>query len=63
MQTKIIKDTVLPAVLPHGWKTRVAKAIGVHPNTVKNNLQAGQGETYDRIMHTAKQIYGIPKNR
>lgn len=58
MATTIIKRQELPAVLPHGWKTEVAKTLGIHPNTVKNNLHAGKGATYDRIIKCATAKYG-----
>ncbi len=50
----------LPTVMPHGWKMGVAKALGVHRNTVKNNLNEGKGDMYDRIMQCAKEKYGKP---
>ena len=33
MKTVIVKKTSLPEFLPHGWKTQVAKILGIHPNT------------------------------
>ena len=61
MDTKIIK-TELPTVLPHGWKTEVATTLNIHPNTVTNALNAGNGEQYERIMKCAKEKYGKPIN-
>lgn len=47
----------MPLILPHGWKTATAKAIGVSINTITNNLKKGEGDTYNKIIHTASQIY------
>jgi plasmid maintenance system antidote protein VapI len=63
MSTQIIKKTQLPDFLPHGWKKEVAKALGVHPNTIKNNLQAKKGILYDRIVKTATEKYGISNSQ
>jgi len=48
----------MPPVLPHGWKKEVATLLGVHPNTVKNALNDGRGDTYERVMKCAKEKYG-----
>jgi hypothetical protein len=58
MKTVVVKKTSLPEFLPHGWKTQVAKTLGIHPNTVKNALQAGKGETYERIKKVAIEKWG-----
>lgn len=58
MKTVIVKKTSLPEFLPHGWKTQVAKALGIHPNTVKNAIHAGKGETYERIKKVATEKWG-----
>ncbi len=59
--TKTLKvDYELPAVLPSGWKGSVAVALGIHRNTVTNALNAGSGETYERIIQCAKIKYGKP---
>jgi len=51
----------MPDVLPHGWKTKVAEALSVHPNTVKEALKRGVGDpTYERIMLCAKNKFGKP---
>jgi len=60
MANTIILNLELPPTLPHGWKGKVAKALSVHKNTVTNALKAGNGDTYNRIMTTAKQMYGTP---
>lgn len=57
MNTKIIQ-LELPPSLPHGWKKEVAKALGIHRNTVTTALHDGKGETYDRIMKCAKEKFG-----
>lgn len=62
MKTETITPTINTVLLPHGWKTQVAKRLGVHPNTIKNNIQAGCGEMYDKILHTANQLYGKHSN-
>lgn len=62
MTTEIIKNE-MPPILPHGWKTEVAKLLGIHVNTVTNALRDGSGDTYDRIMKTAKEKYGKPVNQ
>jgi len=51
-------QTEFPAVFPHGWKKGVAKRLKIHPNTVKNALKTGKGDTYNRIMKTAREVYG-----
>lgn len=61
MSTKFIQTPELPQFLPHGWKKEVAKAIGVHPNTVMRNLKAGKGLVYDKIVRTAAMKYGDKK--
>lgn len=58
MKTVIVKKTSLPEFLPHGWKTQVAKVLGIHPNTVKNAIHAGKGETYERIKKVAIEKWG-----
>lgn len=51
----------LPPTLPHGWKTKVAETLTIHPNTVKEALKrGGEDPTYLRIMQTAKNMYGKP---
>lgn len=60
MQAKKNIKNQTPLVFPQGWKKATAEAIGVHINTITNNLKKGKGETYNRIIYTAKQIYGIP---
>jgi hypothetical protein len=62
MDTKII-NLELPQVLPHGWKKGVASVLGIHVNTVTNALRDGKGDTYERIMKTAKEKYGKPINQ
>ena len=57
MKTLII-ETEMPALLPHGWKKQVARALDLHPNTITNALRAGNGETYERIMKCAKEKFG-----
>lgn len=52
-KTIIIKKTTLPEFLPHGWKSEVARTLGIHRNTVKNALDAGKGETYEKIKKIA----------
>jgi len=60
MSTTII-NLELPPTLPHGWKTSVAKLLGLHRNTVKEALKRGGDDpTYLRIMTTAKAKYGKP---
>jgi len=61
MKTKTL-HLELPPVLPHGWKTEVSTLLNIHPNTVTNALKAGEGDTYERIMKTAKEKYGKPIN-
>lgn len=61
---KLIINTELPPVLPHGWKQEVAKALGLHRNTITNALAIGNGDTYERIMKCAKEKFGkqTPQN-
>lgn len=58
MATQIIKNATLPAILPHGWKKEIAKVLGVHQNTITNNLRKGSGCFYDRIVKAATEKYG-----
>lgn len=57
-KTVIVKKTGLPDFLPHGWKTAVAKVLGIHPNTVNHALKLGKGRTYDRVKKVAIDKYG-----
>lgn len=59
MQVKKV-ELIMPPVLPHGWKKEVAKTLGIHTNTITNNLNAGSGIMYDKIMRCAKEKYGKP---
>lgn len=61
MKTKILTNRELPAILPHGWKTEAARALGVHKVTVSRALRAGSGDTYNRIMKVALEKYGVEK--
>jgi len=61
-KTIIIKKTTLPEFLPHGWKKKTAERLGVHPNTVKNALNAGKGKTFERIKKVAIELYGDNEN-
>ena len=49
----------LPRFLPYGWKTEIAKALGIHPITVKRNVRLGYGKTYEKIVKKATEKYGI----
>lgn len=60
MQTQKI-NMIMPPVLPHGWKKNVAATLGLHITTVTKALKKGKGESYDRIMKTALEKYGIPQ--
>ena len=61
MDTVTMEKKVLPTILPHGWKTEIAKLLDVHINTITNNLKLGKGLMYEKIMHLAKEKYGITK--
>ncbi|NDV68342.1 hypothetical protein [Dysgonomonas sp. 25] len=61
-KTIIIKRTSLPDFLPHGWKAEVARTLGVHRNTVKNAIELGKGELYERIKQVAIQKWGKIEN-
>ena len=64
MNTATKIELEMPNVLPHGWKTKVAETLDIHPNTVKEALKRGVGDpTYDRIMQCAKEKYGKPINQ
>ena len=56
-QTKTL-ELELPPILPHGWKKKVARLLGIHENTVTNALKAGNGKNYERIIKCAKEKYG-----
>lgn len=58
METKFLTTPKLPQFLPHGWKKEVAKAIGVHQNTIHRNLKRGKGEVYHKIVMAAAAKYG-----
>ena len=50
--------TKSPTIFPHGWKSKVAQLLNIHPNTVKEALKRGENDpTYIKIMHTATQHY------
>lgn len=57
----IVKKAGLPDFLPHGWKTEVAKALGVHRNTITNALKAGRGKTFNRVVKVAIEKWGFSK--
>lgn len=57
-KTIIVEKSQLPDFLPHGWKTQVAKILGIHPNTVKNAIQSRKGETYEKIKQVAITKWG-----
>ena len=59
METKYLTKHELPRFLPHGWKTEVAKALGVHPITVRRNIKIGYGKMFEKIVKTATEKYGI----
>ncbi len=58
MSTKKLESPELPQFLPHGWKTEVAKILGVNPITVKRNINKGSGQLFERIVKTAAAKYG-----
>lgn len=58
MATRIIKNASLPTFLPHGWKKEIAGILGVHQNTITNNLKKGSGYFYNKIVITATNKYG-----
>ena len=60
-KTIIVKKAELPDFLPHGWKKEVARVLGIHINTVTNALNAGKGNTYERIKHVAIEKWGETK--
>ena len=61
-KTVIIKRTTLPEFLPHGWKKEVASVLGIHPNTVKNAIKSGKGNTFERIKKVAIEKWGNNEN-
>lgn len=62
-KTVIVKKTRLPEFLPHGWKGKVAKVLGIHRNTVNNAIKAGKGGTYERIKKVAIEKWGKDENK
>lgn len=58
MSTVIVKKTELPKFLPHGWKKEAAKALGVHPNTIRNAILAGRGEMFEKVKKVAIEKWG-----
>lgn len=58
MGMKKLEKPTLPRFLPHGWKTEVAKILGVHPMTISRNIKKGRGIMYDKIVKTAAAKYG-----
>jgi len=59
------EELKIPEILPHGWRTKVASALGIHRNSVYNALQRADDDPLRmRVMHTIAQKYGKkqPKN-
>lgn len=57
-KTVVVKKARLPDFLPHGWKSEVAEAMGVHRNTITNALRAGEGDTFNRVLKVAIAKWG-----
>ena len=58
MDNKFLTIPKLPTFLPFGWRTEVAKVLGVHPLTISRNIKKGKGAMYDKIVRTAALKYG-----
>ena len=63
MNKQIIKvKKELPKFLPHGWKTEVAKRVGVHRASMNRILKNKKGPIYLKVIETAKSLYGKAEN-
>jgi hypothetical protein len=51
----------VPLSLPFGAKTRLAKVLGVHPNTIyKIRIQGESHPLYGKMIKALKECYGKP---
>ena len=55
---KIKKEIPDALDLPHGWKTNVAKHIGVHRASISRILKAKKGVNYIKLIESVKSLYG-----
>lgn len=57
----VIKEYEIPLSLPFGAKERLAKVLGVHPNTIYNIRTQGESHPlYGKMMKALKECYGKP---
>jgi len=57
----LIKEYEIPLSLPFGAKARLAKVLGVHPNTIYNIRTQGESHPlYGKMMKALKECYGKP---
>lgn len=61
-KTVILKKKKLPDFLPHGWIGEVAKAMGIHRNSVYSALKRGKGEAYERVKMVAINKWGVDED-
>jgi hypothetical protein len=60
MTTKILQYE-MPAYLPGGWQTRVAKELGWHRNTVYNVKKQGKSHPcFGKMEKALQELYGKP---
>ena len=49
----------LPVDLPHGWKTKVAMRLGVHPASLSRILREKTQPNYGKAIKIAREMYGV----
>jgi hypothetical protein len=59
--TQLICRYEMPLSLPFGAKTKIAKRLGVHPNTIYNIRMQGESHPlYGKMMKVLQELYGKP---
>jgi transcriptional regulator with XRE-family HTH domain len=58
MKTVVIKNETLPMFLPNGWKSVVAKRIGVHYASMSRILKNKKSPNYAKAVKVARELYG-----
>ncbi|MDR0681816.1 MAG: hypothetical protein LBG15_08225 [Dysgonamonadaceae bacterium] len=60
MKTTIVKYEI-PLSLPFGAKAKLAKVLGVHPNTIYNiRVQGESHPLYGKMVKALQENYGKP---
>jgi hypothetical protein len=59
MTTTKITQYEMPLAIPYGSKNRLAKVLGVHPNTIYNiRTQGASHPLYGKMMKCLQEMYG-----